>query len=247
MKGWMQCLERMLSSMVIDPTGDGSEAIAAAAAAGFGYVLIHPTIDGNGRTHRLLIHWILNRLQYIPTSSSSSPSLKYDAAVFPISVLMQKDMPGYLDALSSFGYHKDIVSAVFDGDRMIVLNDTKEMFSHFDATGMTEYLCKTIEHSVNVEFANHLQYCSLFHSTLDEMKQVGVIKKHTASEEQEDAALRDFIHLSYHRIRHGDGNHFIDEKDKARHEVLCKLSDEDVSMLESKMKQLQAFQDITDH
>lgn len=40
------------------------DAVLAAAMIAFGFVFIHPFVDGNGRIHRYLIHHILLRKNY---------------------------------------------------------------------------------------------------------------------------------------------------------------------------------------
>jgi Fic family protein len=55
-----------------DPTYD---AVLAAAIA-FGFVFIHPFVDGNGRLHRYIIHHVLakknsqNKALFFPVSAS---------------------------------------------------------------------------------------------------------------------------------------------------------------------------------
>ncbi|MFC7667675.1 Fic family protein [Hymenobacter humi] len=44
--------------------------VLSAAAIAFGFVFIHPFVDGNGRVHRYLIHHLLARLGFTPPASS---------------------------------------------------------------------------------------------------------------------------------------------------------------------------------
>src|SRR5690606_10997354 len=45
---------------------EGFDAVIAAAMIAFGFVFIHPLVDGNGRIHRYLIHHVLMRKKYVP-------------------------------------------------------------------------------------------------------------------------------------------------------------------------------------
>lgn len=62
-----------------------------AAVGGFGFVYLHPFMDGNGRLHRFLIHHALARARE-----------KKNGVVVPMSAVMLKNIPDYLSVLSGF-------------------------------------------------------------------------------------------------------------------------------------------------
>ncbi|MDE3023435.1 MAG: Fic family protein [Pseudomonadota bacterium] len=62
-----------------------------AAAGGFGFVYLHPFMDGNGRLHRFLIQHALARAQ-----------VREKGIVVPVSAMMLKNIPDYLAVLSGF-------------------------------------------------------------------------------------------------------------------------------------------------
>lgn len=62
-----------------------------AAAGGFGFVYLHPFMDGNGRLHRFLIHYALARARE-----------REKGVVVPVSAVMLKHIPDYLAVLSGF-------------------------------------------------------------------------------------------------------------------------------------------------
>jgi hypothetical protein len=62
-----------------------------AAVGGFGFVYLHPFMDGNGRLHRFLIHHALARARE-----------REKGVVVPISAVMLKNIPDYLAVLSGF-------------------------------------------------------------------------------------------------------------------------------------------------
>jgi Fic family protein len=69
----------------------GLDPLVHAAILSFGFVLIHPFMDGNGRLSRFLIHHSLGQSGNLPK-----------AFVLPISVAMKRHEDAYLDALRSF-------------------------------------------------------------------------------------------------------------------------------------------------
>jgi hypothetical protein len=65
--------------------------LVAASVISFGFVLLHPFMDGNGRLSRFLIHQALCRAGALD-----------NGLLLPVSVAMKRDEAGYLDALQSF-------------------------------------------------------------------------------------------------------------------------------------------------
>ncbi|MDO9597305.1 MAG: Fic family protein [Azoarcus sp.] len=68
-----------------------SDALVKAACAAFGFVYLHPFLDGNGRLHRFLIHHVL-------THSGTLPG----GTVVPVSAVILKHIPEYLKVLAGF-------------------------------------------------------------------------------------------------------------------------------------------------
>ena len=66
-----------------------------AAVGGFGFVYLHPFMDGNGRLHRFLIHYALARTQG-----------RNSGVVVPVSAVMLKHIPDYLAVL--YGFSKPV-------------------------------------------------------------------------------------------------------------------------------------------
>src|SRR5262249_34264453 len=64
------------------------DAIIAATALSFGFVFIHPFMDGNGRLHRYLIHEVLSTAGFTPKG-----------IVLPISAVILANLNQYVAAL----------------------------------------------------------------------------------------------------------------------------------------------------
>lgn len=85
----MQLMDHLMRLANEPPVG--LDPLVHAAVLSFGFVLIHPFMDGNGRLSRFLIHHSLGQSGKLPK-----------AFVLPVSVAMKRHEDAYLDALSSF-------------------------------------------------------------------------------------------------------------------------------------------------
>jgi hypothetical protein len=106
--------------------GGGLPAIAAAAALAFGFVYVHPFVDGNGRLHRWLIHHVLAAAGYNP------PGI-----VFPISAAILRRIDAYRAVLES--YSSALLPLIdwrptADGN-VRVLADTADYYRYFRCHG----------------------------------------------------------------------------------------------------------------
>src|SRR5579863_6605080 len=89
-----QDLERILTGMIaadvrlrkvqVDP-------VVAAAMIAFGFVFIHPFMDGNGRVHRYLIHHVLAERDFAPKG-----------IVFPVSAVILERIDEYRQVLEAY-------------------------------------------------------------------------------------------------------------------------------------------------
>jgi Fic/DOC family protein len=134
---------------------DSINPIIVAAAASFGFVFIHPFEDGNGRTHRFMIHYIL-----------SSRGVTPNDVVFPISATMLENMKAYDACLESFSVPtKELIEYEADEDWTIdVKNETAYLYRYFNATPMVDYLYRCIEDTIEVGLKQELELLNKFRS-----------------------------------------------------------------------------------
>lgn len=115
--------------------------VLAASLIAFGFVFIHPFVDGNGRIHRYIIHHLLAKKGFTP------PGI-----VFPISAAMLEDIHEYRKVLESFSQPRlELIEWEPTSDHNVeVINETIDLYAYFDATELTEFLLKcvlkTVEH-----------------------------------------------------------------------------------------------------
>jgi hypothetical protein len=159
MDGLLECQRRM--------EGTPLDAVVQAAVAAFGFVFVHPFEDGNGRIHRLLIHFVLSRNAFTPKG-----------IIFPVSAVMLQRRHEYDEALEQFSVplmrlidydeHGD-----GDGDGVVdVKNETAHLYRYFDATPMAEALYGWVEKTVREEFRRELAFIAGFRKIKQEIDAV---------------------------------------------------------------------------
>lgn len=131
----------------------GVDPVAAAAAIAFGFVYVHPFVDGNGRLHRWLIHHALARAGYNP------PGI-----VFPVSAAILRRIGEYKTVLES--YSSALLPLVDwratpDGG-VDVLNETADHYRYFDATTHAEFLYACVEQTVSHDLPSEVRFLEAF-------------------------------------------------------------------------------------
>ncbi|KFA89613.1 Fic family protein [Archangium violaceum] len=141
MRGLLSSMERMMASQ--------PEPVVHAAAISFGFVFIHPFEDGNGRLHRLLIHYILSREGFTPKG-----------LIFPISAVMLQKRQEYDACLESFSKPlMNLVDYTVDEEgRLSVKGRTSGFYRYVDFTRMAEDLFRWIEETLRTEFRDELDF-----------------------------------------------------------------------------------------
>lgn len=155
MDGWAATYERLMPSEV--------DAVAVAGLLAFGFVFIHPFLDGNGRLHRLLLHHVLARRGFGP-----------DEVILPVSSAILRDRRGYEAALERYSSAiAPYVDAVLGIDRdLTVLNDTAYLYRTFDATHLVEYTYDRLREAIEVDLAEELGFLDLFDRALQGLRHV---------------------------------------------------------------------------
>jgi hypothetical protein len=127
--------------------------VVAAACLAFGFVYIHPYVDGNGRLHRWLIHHALAAAAYSP------PGL-----VFPVSAAILRDIDSYRTVLES--YSAPLLPFIdwrsTASGNVEVLNETALFYRYFDATAHAAFLYKCVEQTVVHDLPEEVQFLQSF-------------------------------------------------------------------------------------
>ncbi len=131
--------------------------VLTAAKIAFGFVFIHPFVDGNGRIHRYLIHHILARLKFTP-----------QGIVFPVSAAILEQIDDYRKILETYSHPLlDFIEWKTTRDNNVeVLNETIDYYRYFDVTPQAEFLFDCIDHTINNIIPEEVSYLQKY----DKMK-----------------------------------------------------------------------------
>ncbi|VXC84167.1 Fic family protein [Sphingomonas sp. 8AM] len=137
--------------------------VVAAACLAFGFVYIHPYVDGNGRLHRWLIHHALAAAAYSP------PGL-----VFPVSAAILRHIDPYRAVLESWSTPllPFIEWRPTASGNVEVLNDTAAFYRYFDATAHAVFLYGCVEETVEHDLPEEVHFLQAFDRFSEGIQQI---------------------------------------------------------------------------
>jgi hypothetical protein len=108
----------------------------------FSFTLIHPLPDGNGRTHRLLVHYLLEQFNIL------------DSWLIPVSIIILHDnaTTGNKDRVLrsvSIPLVRRVTHEFVDG-ALVIRNKTKNFYEAWDATDAVEYFYQLMDKAVRI-------------------------------------------------------------------------------------------------
>jgi hypothetical protein len=129
-----------------DPTYD---AVLAAATIAFGFVFIHPFVDGNGRLHRYIIHHILATKEFTK-----------QGVIFPVSASILDHIEEYRKTLEWYSHPllNHIQWKETQDHNVEVLNDTIDLYRYFDATKQAEFLYDCVQDTIERIIPQEVSY-----------------------------------------------------------------------------------------
>jgi hypothetical protein len=133
------------------------DAVLAGATIAFGFVFIHPFVDGNGRIHRYLIHHIVSKMQFAQ-----------QGIIFPVSASILNHIDDYRIALESYSHPLlDFIEwKKTNSNNVEVLNETIDYYRYFDATKQAEFLYDCVNDTIENVIPQEIEYLQKY----DEMK-----------------------------------------------------------------------------
>lgn len=114
----------------------------------FGFVFIHPFMDGNGRIHRYLIHEMLIKSGFTPRG-----------IILPVSAVILANLDEYVSILEAFSrplrtmtnYNPDTPDIPATGNDAVY-------FRYFDATRQVEFLYRALQRTVEEDLEKEINY-----------------------------------------------------------------------------------------
>ena len=144
-------LRSLINGMVaFDRAGSPNlDAVIAAAVLAFGFVNVHPFVDGNGRIHRYLIHHVLAQRGFNP-----------DGVVFPVSAAILARIDRYRTVLEDYSRRllPVIDWAPTPENNVKVLNDTGDFYRFFDATPHAEFLYACVRQTIEEDLPREAEF-----------------------------------------------------------------------------------------
>jgi Fic/DOC family len=124
--------------------------ILAAAVASFGFVFIHPFLDGNGRLSRFLYHYCLCR------SGKLEKGL-----ILPVSVAMKRNETDYLTVLQEYSKQareRWLVRWIDEGIYDMRFNGASSIYQYWDATHCVEFGYRMAEQALEFDLRHETEF-----------------------------------------------------------------------------------------
>lgn len=137
--------------------------IVTASIASFGFVYIHPFMDGNGRLARFLFH------QALCQSGKLEKGL-----LLPVSVAMKRNEEEYLSVLRQYSRPARDLWTVrwIDEDQYdLRFNGSTSIYKYWDATKCVEFGYQMAEQALEVELRNETEFLARYDIVLKEVDQ----------------------------------------------------------------------------
>jgi hypothetical protein len=133
----------------------GIDPLVHASIISFGFVFIHPFMDGNGRLSRFLVHHSLGQSGALPR-----------AVVLPISVAMKRHEDEYLQALTAYSRPArdlcDVRWAAGEEYDFRWLPHAKEAFQYMDLTAQAEFTLQMAQAAMEKDLLQETRWLMQF-------------------------------------------------------------------------------------
>lgn len=143
--------------------GSGLDPLVRAGLVSFGFVFIHPFMDGNGRLSRFLVHHVLGQSGRLPKGF-----------VLPISIAMKRNEAQYLSALKSFSKPaRDLwrVRWIDEGQFTFEPLSDDALYRFWDATECVEFLLLMAEQALEKDLREEMRFLVDYDAALKEVEQ----------------------------------------------------------------------------
>ncbi|WP_034299343.1 Fic family protein [Herbaspirillum sp. RV1423] len=144
------------SSGALDP-------VLAASCTSFGFVFVHPFLDGNGRLHRFLLHHVLRQAGFTPAG-----------VVLPLSARMLKQLDHYSTLLKRYSRPRtELIDYVLDNDSATIHVRSDQplwLYAYFDATEICEFILNCCKACVEEDLHAEVVYLRAHDATVRDLE-----------------------------------------------------------------------------
>lgn len=143
-----------LLTAIVNAKPAGLDTLVLAAIAAFGFVYIHPFMDGNGRLSRFLIHYVL----------AQSGKLN-EGLLLPISVAMKRHEDAYLAALQSFSAPARLcwdVTWVGDNDYLFDFKADDSIYRYWNGTACVQFCLRMAKQALEQDLKEEALFLAAF-------------------------------------------------------------------------------------
>lgn len=135
-------------------TSESLNPVILATVIAFGFVFIHPFMDGNGRIHRYLIHDVLANAGFTP-----------HGLILPVSAVILANLDEYVETLEEFS--KPLMARTEwnpETPNISATGNDTVYFRYFDATAQAEFLYNALERTVQHDLPQEIEFLIGFDS-----------------------------------------------------------------------------------
>ncbi len=152
-------VDRLMNGVlaIANSRGAATPALIRASLASFGFVYVHPFMDGNGRLSRFISHYVLARSGALP-----------EGTILPLSAAMKREELGYLRALQAFSRPARALWDVtwLDGASFeFVPRGHPDTYRFWDATVQTEFMGRMGQQALQHDLVAEVAYLESFDRT----------------------------------------------------------------------------------
>ncbi|MBN7797867.1 Fic family protein [Parahaliea mediterranea] len=149
MQGLLDTAAKARAAGLEDDTGAlPFDPVVYAAVIAFGFVFIHPFMDGNGRIHRYLIHEVLANAGFTPRG-----------IVLPVSAVILANLDEYVAVLQAFsGPLRARTQYTPATPELPATGNDAVYFRFFDATPQAEFLYRALERTLEEDLQQEIDF-----------------------------------------------------------------------------------------
>lgn len=147
-----EILEELMKGWLVLANTDGNKInpLIAAAVTSFGFVYLHPFMDGNGRLSRFLVHHQLHKGKILPAKH-----------ILPVSAAMLKNEHMYLQALETFSAPSRDLWDILQIDQNnfdFKFKGPTAIYRYWDATEQSKFLFAMIREAIDTFLPEEIDF-----------------------------------------------------------------------------------------